>query len=72
MSICPICRTKLIPIVYGLVNPELVTAMARNLLILSMDKNRKYNSFCPLCEESYEAITDMPILQTMSETPEEN
>ena len=72
MTICPTCKTKLIPIIYGLINPELITAMAKNLVILSLEKNPKYHSFCPLCEESFEAMTDMPTPQMMSDTPEEN
>ena len=72
MTICPICRTKLIPIMYGRVDLEAITLMAKGLIIISLDKNKKYNSFCPLCEESYEAFTDMPTPQMMSDTPEEN
>jgi hypothetical protein len=57
---CISCKTKLIPIVYGRVDPEAITMMARNEIIISLDKNRKYNSFCPLCEESYVDFTYTP------------
>ena len=58
MSICPICKTKLIPIVYGKLDPELLDMQDNGLLLIGMDKTRKVNSYCPLCEEAYEAFTD--------------
>jgi hypothetical protein len=57
---CITCKTKLIPIVYGRVDPEAITMMARNEIIISLDKDRKYNSFCPLCEEAYVDFTYTP------------
>jgi hypothetical protein len=57
---CIKCKSKLIPIVYGRLDPEAITMMARNEIIISLDKDRRYNSFCPLCEESYVDFTDTP------------
>ena len=57
---CIRCKTKLIPIVYGRVDLEAIEMMARNEIIISLDKDRRYNSFCPLCEESYVDFTDLP------------
>lgn len=60
MSICPICKTKLIPIVYGQLNPEMLDMQDKGLLLIGMDKTRSVNSFCPLCEEAYGNFTDTP------------
>jgi len=57
---CIRCRTKLIPIVYDRVDPEYIALMAKGLIIISLEKDRKFNSFCPLCEERYVDITDTP------------
>lgn len=57
---CITCKTKLIPIVYGRVDPEAISMMAKNEIIISLDKKRIYNSFCPLCEESYVDFTYTP------------
>lgn len=57
MNTCPICKTKLIPIVYGRLNPDILDMQEKGLLLIGMDKTRKYNSFCPLCEESYGNFT---------------
>lgn len=57
---CPICKTKLIPIVYGLVNPDILDMQDKGLLLISLDSRREYNSFCPLCEESYTDFTTPP------------
>lgn len=61
MTICPTCKIKLLPIVYDRVDPEYIALMAKNQIILSSDKDRKYNSFCPQCEESYRDFTDTPL-----------
>lgn len=58
MSICPICKTKLIPIVYGRIDPDILDMQDKGLLLIGM--NEEYNSFCPLCEESYRDFTDSP------------
>ena len=60
MSICPICKTKLIPIVYGRLDPEILEMQDKGLLLVSMDKARSINSFCPLCEEAFGNFTDTP------------
>jgi len=33
--------------------------MSQGKIIVSLKSEKKYNSFCPLCEENYEAHTDM-------------
>jgi len=58
---CITCKTKLIPIVYDRVDPEYITLMAKGEIIISLDKNRRFNSFCPLCEEHYQDYTDTPL-----------
>jgi hypothetical protein len=60
MSICPICKTKLIPIVYGRLNPDLIDKQKEGLLVIGGNKDKKVKSYCPLCEEAYEAVTDTP------------
>lgn len=60
MSICPRCKTKLIPIIYGVVNPEMLELQEKGLLLISLDKNRIANSYCKLCEEAYASFTDVP------------
>ena len=58
MSICPICKTKLIPIVHRL-DKDILDLQDKGLVLASTDKT--YNSFCPLCEEAYGDYTDFPI-----------
>ena len=58
MSICPICKTKLIPIVHDVINPDILDKQDKGLLLIGMDKG--LNSFCPLCEEAYGNYTDFP------------
>jgi hypothetical protein len=58
MSICPICKTKLIPIVYGRLDPDILDMQNKGLLLIGIDKTRKDNSYCPLCEETYGNFTD--------------
>lgn len=62
MSICPTCKTKLIPIVYGRVDKDILDMQDKGLLLIGIDKARKHNSYCPLCEEAFEAFTDTPVL----------
>ena len=57
---CIRCRAKLIPIVYDRVDPEYISLMAKNKILISLDKDRTFNSFCPLCEERYGDFTDLP------------
>jgi len=61
MSKCPQCNVKLIPVVYGRLDPEILDMQDKGLLLISLDKSKKVNSYCPLCEEAYEAFTDMPL-----------
>ena len=62
MSICPICKTKLIPVVYGKVNPDIIELQNQGKLLIGMGTSSLYNvnSFCPLCEEAYLDFTDPP------------
>lgn len=55
--ICPICKTKLIPIVHRL-DKDILDLQDKGLVLASLDK--KYNSFCPLCEEAYGDYTSTP------------
>ena len=57
---CIKCKAKLIPIIYDRVDPEYITLMAKSQIIISLDKDRLFNSFCPLCEERYVDFTDLP------------
>lgn len=60
MTYCQKCRAKLIPVIHGRVDPEYLDLMSQGKIIVSLQNEKKYNSFCPLCEESYESITEMP------------
>ena len=57
---CIRCKTKLIPIVYGRIDPEILEMQDKGLLLVSLDKTRSANSYCPLCEEAYGDYTDFP------------
>lgn len=58
---CIRCYTKLIPIVYGRLDPEILDMQNKGLLLIGMNKGSdKPNSFCPLCEESYGDFTLTP------------
>lgn len=52
---CPICKVKLLPIVYGKLNPELVDKEKSGQIILGSGKYKqgKPLSFCISCEEFY-------------------
>jgi hypothetical protein len=54
---CIVCKTKLIPIIHRL-DPDVLDMQDKGLALASLDKT--YNSFCPLCEESYRDITGLP------------
>ena len=58
---CIRCKTKLIPIVYGRIDPEILDMQDKGLLLISLDKTRTANSYCPLCEEAYGDFTDLPL-----------
>ena len=58
---CIRCKSKLIPIVYGRLDPEILDMQDKGLLLIGLDiSSGKPNSFCPLCEESYMDFTDTP------------
>jgi hypothetical protein len=61
MTNCIRCKTKLIPIVYGRIDPELLDMQDKGLLLISLDKTKSANSYCPLCEEAYGDYTDTPL-----------
>jgi hypothetical protein len=57
---CITCKTKLIPIVYGRLDPEILDMQDKGLLLVSLDSNRIANSYCPLCEQAYGDFTYTP------------
>ena len=57
---CIRCKSKLIPIVYGRLDPDILDMQEKGLILIGLDKARGANSFCPLCEESYMDFTDLP------------
>ena len=57
---CIRCKTKLIPIVHGRLDPEVLDMQDKGLLLISLDKSNLANSYCPLCEEAYGDFTDLP------------
>jgi len=57
---CIRCKTKLIPIVYDRLDPEMLDMQDRGLILIGLNSSIKPNSFCPLCEESYMDFTDIP------------
>jgi hypothetical protein len=59
---CIRCKTKLIPIVYGRLDPEILDMQDKGLLLIGLDKARGANSFCPLCEEPYGDFTSTPAI----------
>jgi hypothetical protein len=60
---CIRCKSKLIPIVYGRLDPEILDMQDKGLLLIGLDTSDiRPNSFCPLCEESYGDFTDTPVL----------
>lgn len=60
INTCIRCKTKLIPVVYGRLDPEILDMQNKGILLIGMDKARSVNSFCPLCEESYGDFTLPP------------
>ena len=57
---CIKCKTKLIPIVYGKLNPDMLDMQNKGLLLIGLKGSDKPNSFCPLCEEAYGDFTSIP------------
>ncbi len=57
---CITCKTKLIPIIYNRLDPEVLDMQDKGLLLISLDKTRSANSYCPLCEEAYGDFTSSP------------
>lgn len=62
MPICPICKTKLIPIYHGVVNPEILEIHHAGKILIGSNKDKGLNSYCPLCEEAYGDFTDTPAI----------
>ena len=62
INTCITCKTKLIPIVYGRLDPDILDMQDKGLLLIGLDKARGANSFCPLCEESYTDFTSTPAI----------
>lgn len=57
---CPNCHVKMIPIVYGKLNPDLVDLEKAGKIILASKKyaKGKPRSFCLSCQESFDqAVT---------------
>lgn len=65
---CIRCKSKLIPIVYGRLDPEVMDKQNKGLLLISLDSNRTANSYCPLCEEAYGDFTLAPDFSTVEDT----
>lgn len=57
---CIVCKSKLIPVVYGRLDKDILDMQDKGLLLIGMDKARKVNSYCPLCEEAYVDYTNTP------------
>ena len=57
---CITCKTKLIPIVYDRLDPEVLDMQDKGLILIGLNSSIRPNSFCPLCEESYMDFTDLP------------
>ena len=57
---CIVCKSKLIPIVYDRLDPEILDMQDKGLVLIGLDKARGANSFCPLCEEPYGDFTLPP------------
>jgi hypothetical protein len=57
---CITCKSKLIPVVYGRLDKDILDMQDKGLLLIGLDKARNVNSFCPLCEESYMDYTSIP------------
>ena len=55
---CPICKVKLIPIVYGKLTPELIDDQNQGKIIIGSGKYKqgKPSSFCVSCEEAFEIL----------------
>lgn len=61
INTCIRCKTKLIPIVYDRLDPEVLDMQDKGILLIGVDKQPgKPNSFCPLCEEAYDDFTLPP------------
>lgn len=59
---CITCKTKLIPVVHGVVNPDMLEMQDRGILLISLDQTNTANSYCQLCEEAYGDYTDFPVI----------
>jgi hypothetical protein len=59
---CIRCKSKLIPVVYGRLDKEVLDMQDKGLLLIGLNNARGINSYCPLCEEGYGDFTDTPVL----------
>jgi hypothetical protein len=58
---CIRCKTKLIPVVYDRLDPDMLDMQDKGLILIGLNKGPdKPNSYCPLCEEAYGDFTDLP------------
>jgi hypothetical protein len=64
---CITCKAKLIPIIHGRVDPEILDMQDKGLLLISLDQTNTANSYCPLCEEAYGDFTDLPSYYSSNE-----
>lgn len=58
---CYRCKSKLIPIVYGRLDKDILDMQDKGLILVGLDKTKGVNSYCPLCEEAYGDYTDTPL-----------
>lgn len=58
---CPICRVKLIPVVYGKLNPDLVDKQKSGQLVVGSGKyvKGKPTAMCISCEEAYDILVNI-------------
>lgn len=60
MISCPVCKAKLIPVIHGVLNSEMLKLQDEGKILISLEKGSdRPNSFCPICEESYKDHTTM-------------
>jgi len=57
---CITCKTKLIPVVYGRLDKDILDMQDKGLLLIGLNNARGMNSYCPLCEEGYVDFTSTP------------
>lgn len=57
---CYICKAKLVPIFYSVVNKNYLDLEKKGKIIIGGLKRKEFNSYCISCEDSFEAYTDIP------------